>query len=196
MYVEDGMPSNTHLRSQLDTLVELLSFVTSRLDDVQGLFVSTRQRRKNVNVGNFADRVGRMFRFVLEEAKIEFTITQSDGDLIVKSTEAGLLQALVNLVDNAIYWVVLGAAQRRVVIQVEAPERRVIVADTGPGVAAGDEPFIFEPFYSGKGIEGKGLGLYIARQVGIRNGFDVTLSPRPVVLPGANFVVTFDGAET
>ena len=36
-YVEDRTPSNTHLRLQLNTLVELLSFVTSRLNDVQGL---------------------------------------------------------------------------------------------------------------------------------------------------------------
>ena len=196
-YVEDRMPSNTYLRSQLDTLVELLSFVTSRLDDVQGLFVSTRQRRKNVDVGDFAERVGRMFRYALEEAEIEITIAQPNGALNVKSTEAALLQAVVNLVDNALYWVgVGGGPERRVVIQVEAPERRVIVADTGPGVDADDEPFIFEPFYSGKGIEGKGLGLYIARQVGIRNGFDVTLSPRPLVLPGANFIVAFDGVHS
>ena len=194
-YVEDRMPSNSDLRLQLDTLVELLSFVTSRLNDVQGLFVSTRQRRKNVDVGKFAKRVGRMFRFALEEAKIEFTILQPNGALSVKSTEAAVLQALVNLVDNAIYWVDLGGPERRVVIQVEAPECRVIVADTGPGVDAADEPFIFEPFYSGKGIEGKGLGLYIARQVGIRNGFDVTLSHRPVVLPGANFIVAFGEAR-
>ena len=192
--VEDRMPWNTDLRSQLETLVELLSFVTSRLNDVQGLFVSTRQRRRKVDVGNYATRVGRMFRFALEEAKIEFTIMQTNGPLFVTLTEAALLQALVNLVDNAIYWVVLGGTERKVVIHVEASERRVIVADTGPGVDAADEPFIFEPFYSGKGIEGKGLGLYIARQVGIRSGFEVTLSHRPLVLPGANFIVSFDEA--
>ena len=132
-----------------------------------------------------------MFRFALEEAEIELTVTQPNGALIVKSTEAALLQALVNLVDNAIYWVDYGGPERRIVIQVDASDRCIIVADTGPGVDATDEPFIFEPFYSGKGIEGKGLGLYIARQVGKRNGFDVTLSCRPVVLPGANFVVAF-----
>ena len=191
-YVEAMMPTDTQLRSQLVTLIELLSFVTSRLNDVQGLFVSTRQRRKNYDIGNFATRVGRMFRYALEEAKIEFTIRQPGGPLMVKSTEAALLQALMNLVDNAIYWVVLGGPDRHVVIQVEAPERRVIVADNGPGVDPGDEPFIFEPFYSGKGIEGKGLGLYIARQVGIRNGFDVTLADRPLVLSGANFIIALD----
>ena len=192
-YVEERMPSNTHLRTQLDTLVELLSFVTSRLEDVQGLFVSTRRRRKNIDVGDFAQRVGRMFRFALASAEVEFEIRQPNGALTVKSTEASLLQALVNLVDNALYWVGLGGGpERRIVIQVQASERRIVVADTGPGVDAADEPFIFEPFYSGKGDEGKGLGLYIARQVGIRNGFDVTLSSRPDVLSGANFLVTFD----
>ena len=196
-YVEERMPSNAHLRTQLDTLVELLSFVTSRLADVQGLFVSTRSRRKNINVGDFSERVGRMFRFALASAEVEFKIRQPDGALIVKSTEAALLQALVNLVDNAIYWVVLGGGpEHRIVIQVEASERRIIVADTGPGVDPTDEPFIFEPFYSGKGDEGKGLGLYIARQVGIRNGFDVTLSSRRDVLSGANFLVTFDETQS
>jgi len=191
-YVEDRMPSNTHLRSQLETLVELLSFVTSRLNDVQGLFVSTRQRRKNINVGDYAERVGRMFRFALDEADIELKIAQPSGPLTVKSTEAALLQALVNLVDNAIYWVGLSESERRILIAVQAHECCIIVADSGPGVDASDEPFIFEPFYSGKGIEGKGLGLYIARQVGIRNGFDVALSHRSNLLPGANFVLTFD----
>lgn len=195
-YVEDHLQPHLLLRSQADSLVELLSFVTSRLNDVQGLFVSTRQRRKKLDVGNFAKRVSRMFRFALQEAKVEFTIIQPNGPLIVNTTEAALLQALVNLVDNAIYWVVLGGPKRRVVIQVEAPERHVIVADTGPGVDPGDEPFIFEPFYSGKGIEGKGLGLYIARQVGSRNGFSVTLSNSPVVLSGANFVVAFNKVQT
>ena len=194
-YVEDRMPSNTHLTAQLATLVELLSFVTSRLNDVQGLFVSTRQRRRKIDVADFAKRVGRMFRFALDEADIELTITQPYGPLTVTSTEAALLQALVNLVDNAIYWVALGDPERRILIQVQAPERCVIVADSGPAVDISDEPFIFEPFYSGKGIDGKGLGLYIARQVGIRNGFDVTLSHRSEVLPGANFVISFGEAH-
>ena len=154
--------------------------------------MSTRKRRKKLDVGDYAERVGRMFRFVLEEATIVLTITQPNGPLIVKSTEAALLQALVNLVDNAIYWVRLGGPEHRIVIQVEATERRIIVADSGPGVEPADEPFIFEPFYSGKGEAGKGLGLYIARQVGIRNGFGVTLLDHPVILPGANFVVAFD----
>ena len=194
-YIDEHMPSNSHLRTQVDSLVELLSFVTSRLNDVQGLFVSTRQRRKAVDVGEFAERVGRMFRFALNEAQIDFTVTQPAGPLRVKATEAALLQALVNLVDNAIYWLKTVPHGRQIVLQIQAADRRLIVADTGPGVDDTDEPYIFEPFYSGKGDEGKGLGLYIARQVGARNGFEVTLADRPLVLSGANFVLEFGEDE-
>lgn len=190
-YIETRMPSNAHLRAQVDSLVELLSFVTSRLNDVQGLFVSTRQRRKAVDVGAFAERVGRMFRFALTEAEIDYQVIQPDGPLSVKITEAALLQALVNLVDNSIYWLKAVDSTRRLVLQVEAGNRRVVVADNGPGIDNSDKPYIFEPFYSGKGIEGKGLGLYIARQVGVRNGFEVTLATQPIVLSGANFVISF-----
>lgn len=195
-YVEESMPSNSYLRGRLNTLVELLVFVSARLNDVQGLFVSTRQRRKAIDAGDFAERVARMFRFALEESAIELQISQPDGPLAVKSTEGALLQTLVNLIDNAIYWVSVGVSNPKIVVQVDAPSNRVIVADNGPGVDLDDEPYIFEPFYSGKGVDGKGLGLYIARQVGLRNGFTVTLSRRLEILPGANFVISFAEDQT
>lgn len=195
-HVEERMPKNEFMRTRLTNLSELVSFVLSRLNDIQGLFVSTRQRRTRRDVTSFAERVGRMFAFALERSQIEYSISQPTGSLVVRSTEAALLQTLMNLVDNAIYWANLGDIEgRRILVQIEADENRLIVADTGPGVDEDDIPFIFEPFYSSKGVDGKGLGLYIARQVGARNGFTVTLDQDLALLPGANFVVTFDDIE-
>ena len=40
------------------------------------------------------------------------------------------------------------------------------MADDGPGIRAGDEERIFEPFVSGKPVgQGSGLGLAISRQL-------------------------------
>lgn len=194
-YIESRFSSSAYLKRQIESLIELVGFIVSRLNDVQGLFVSTRQRRKVVDATKFADRIGRLFHFALAENNIRFRVTQSDGPLKVKITEAALLQALLNLVDNAIYWLNTVDQERRIVIEIQANERQIVVADNGPGVHIDDEPYIFEPFYSSKGDEGKGLGLYIARQVGIRHGFDVTLSQEPLVLGGANFVLSFDEVE-
>lgn len=72
-----------------------------------------------------------------------------------------------------------------------------IFSDSGPGVKADDAPFIFEPFYSGKGEEGRGLGLYIARQLLDKHDYAIELADikRHKLLPGANFVVSFVKAE-
>lgn len=194
-YIETRDSPNAYLKRQVESLIELISFVTSRLNDIQGLFVSTRQRQKTVDVSDFADRIGRMFHFALSENNIRFRVTQPEGLLKVKMSEAALLQALLNLVDNAIYWLNNLQQDRRITIEIRATSRQIIIADNGPGVASEDEPYIFEPFYSSKGEEGKGLGLYIARQVGIRHGFDVSLADEPLVLDGANFVISFDEAK-
>jgi signal transduction histidine kinase len=76
-------------------------------------------------------------------------------------------------------------------------ENVLIFADNGPGVKADDAPFIFEAFYSGKGEEGRGLGLYIARQLLDRHDYTIELADlkRQKVLSGANFVVSFVQAE-
>ncbi|WP_420624998.1 ATP-binding protein [Candidatus Poriferisodalis sp.] len=191
-YVADQMPRNKPLRRQLDDLTELLRFITSRLNDVQGLFVSTRQSKRRLDIGRIAERVGKMFRYVLEQSKIELSVREPFGPLVIRSSQAALLQALVNLVDNAIYWVTLNQNRApEIVIQVDSQAQRVIVADNGPGVSASDAPFIFEPFYSAKGEAGKGLGLYIAQQIGVRSGFSVELDHELELLSGANLVLSF-----
>ena len=66
-------------------------------------------------------------------------------------------------------------------------------SDNGPGVDKDDAAYIFEPFYSGKGEEGRGLGLYIARQLLERSGYSIELVSRKSEknLTGANFTVNF-----
>ena len=60
-----------------------------------------------------------------------------------------------------------------------------------------NEPYIFEPFYSGKGDEGRGLGLYIARQLLERNDYSINIADIKAdrILPGANFVINFSSEE-
>ena len=49
--------------------------------------------------------------------------------------------------------------------RVEGSQLRVAISDTGTGIAAVNEPHIFEPYFTTKGERGTGLGLYITRRV-------------------------------
>ena len=103
------------------------------------------------------------------------------------------MQVLINLFDNACYWLeTVDPAEREIRVTTDGNQGELIFSDSGPGVDPEDLPYIFEPFYSGKGQEGRGLGLYIARQLLERHGYGIEMADHQRrVLPGANFVVSF-----
>jgi signal transduction histidine kinase len=179
------------------SLVARLEFINSRFKDVQGLFVSTRQKARNLDIVQLTRRVKAMYSGLHEHENIVFEIDRT-STLTAPSTEAAVLQCLINLVDNATYWLMASAHHpRRIRAFVANDGRSLVVTDNGPGVKEQDEPYIFEPFYSGKGEAGKGLGLYIARQNGVRSGFHVELATTgdDRELSGATFVVSFESVD-
>jgi signal transduction histidine kinase len=197
-HIKAFMPEETQLVSDSAALVEGLSFVSSRLEDVQGLFVSTRKGRRLLDPADFVTKVYRIYSSVIQEREIRLDLVRDKTALKVRTTDAALLQVLVNLFDNSIYWLTVGRTQDPVIqVQIDASKKQLTFADNGPGVRPADEPFIFEPFFSGKGQAGKGLGLYIARQVSLRNGFEIALvtDERHKVASGANFVLRFAGVS-
>lgn len=174
------------------SLVQRLEFVDSRFQDVQGLFVSTRQKKRVIDVFQHARKVRSMYSAMHKAKDITFEIDETIG-LKVMTTEGAILQTLINLVDNSTYWLIASPHRPRTIRFFATDEDTYVLSDNGPGVSSVDEPFIFEPFYSGKGDAGKGLGLYIAREVSLRNGFTVDqMTPQDSrVLPGATFTLKF-----
>lgn len=97
---------------------------------------------------------------------------------LVRCCKALLIEALFNLLDNAIRYTPGGG---RVDVAVLTRERYVVVSvsDTGPGVPAQERRLIFRRFYRGTlgaGEAGTGLGLAIARAIARAHGGDVLLS--------------------
>jgi len=180
-------------------LVTRLEFISARFRDVQGLFVSTRQKPTQQDIVRALRRVRSIYAHLHEDLGIDFEI-DSSASLSALATEAAVLQLLINLVDNATYWLtskMIPAGEKRVIRAFTPDTETLVITDNGPGVREQDAPYIFESFYSGKGDEGKGLGLYIARQNGLRNGFQIELKPSgdPRDLPGATFVVNFGSVK-
>jgi hypothetical protein len=193
-YVAALLPEEEQLLGDLSSLIESLSFVTSRLQDIQGLFVSTRQRRRLLVLHEYVERVAKIYSSLLAKSGTTLNVTLDGHPLKVKSTDAALLQVLINLFDNAIYWLTAAnTLDPKIEVRINADSEELWFADNGPGVRDSDAPYIFDPFYSGKGEEGKGLGLYIARQVGARSGFriDLVSDESRKILPGANFLIMF-----
>jgi signal transduction histidine kinase len=140
--------------------------------------VELRSVLKHVHVLLEAEATRRQIEFRLEQAGTLPRILADEGQLI---------QALVNLVINAIQ-----AVDRQGCICLRAwttPDgRRVMieVEDSGAGIPAGAPDTIFEPFFSTK-KDGSGLGLWIVRQIVAAHQGQVVASNRAA--GGARFEV-------
>lgn len=93
-----------------------------------------------------------------------------------------LERAVLNLLDNAAKW---SPAAATITVRLAPTGREtaaVEVADSGPGIAEADLPYIFERFYrssDARTLPGSGLGLAIVAQVAARHGGTVRASRRP-----------------
>lgn len=110
-------------------------------------------------------------------------------DLVLFVDRDRIAQAFGNLLGNAIKFCAPGD-----VIEVRgervAGAVRFAVADTGPGIARGDLPHIFEPYWSGRGGKktGTGLGLFITRAIIEAHGGRIEVDAQEGA--GATFSVT------
>ena len=170
-----------------------LSIVETQMKDVQLLFPSTKSRTKNINVKEIIDKVNGLYKRAFNDNRIFVDFDVTERPLIVKTTDAVLLQVFINLFDNSLYWLKTVNRERRIKISIDGNTQRLIFSDSGPGIKDDDVNYVFEAFYSGKGEEGRGLGLYIAKQLLDRYDYSIDLAEfsKDKVLCGANFILEF-----
>ena len=91
------------------------------------------------------------------------------GTTPVTCMEGDIRQVLNNLVSNAIDSMRRGGRlvlrARNAMLANGVPGVRITIADTGQGIPESARGHIFEPFYTTKGINGTGLGLWISRGI-------------------------------
>ena len=189
-----GTAGQEELRMLADMLVGVLQQVVDGMRDVQILFKSSRRRRKAQKIEPVLDRIHKIYETLLKQRGVLYRkVAASRSPLAANTTDGVIMQVLINLFDNAAYWLeTVDPSKREILVTLDGERSELIFSDSGPGVDPEDLPYIFEPFYSAKGEEGRGLGLYIARQLLERHDYRIaTVEDHRKVLPGANFVVSF-----
>ena len=101
-----------------------------------------------------------------DERKVA-VLTDLDDMPPIPADAAGLQQAFMNLLVNALEAIPNGTGAITVTSKYDSMNRRVVVtvADNGEGIPAEKIDRIFTPFYSSKGQRGTGLGLAVTQKV-------------------------------
>lgn len=185
------------LQESLESIRGQLGMVETQMGDIQLLFPSSKGRSKIIDVKEIVDKVFNIYKRVLTRNSINVEYEVNGNPVRVRVTDAVLLQLFINLFDNSLWWLQTINNDRKILVTFDGDNQRVIFSDSGPGVREEDVPYIFDAFFSGKGIEGRGLGLYIARQLLDRFGYSIELASETTDerLRGANFIIDFNRSK-
>lgn len=195
--IDGGVLTDEQVENELHSIRGMFSFVKDQMRDIQLMFKSSKQRRRPIRFEDLLGKVEKIYKRTLNREHIEYSVIKTGSPIVAKCTDAVILQLLINLFDNAIYWLATpDIVEKKIAITLDGEKQQVIFSDNGPGIRDDDKPFIFEAFYSGK-EDGRGLGLYIARQLLQRMGYSISLAeiPSEQILSGANFVINFVNSE-
>ena len=177
-------------------LVQMIAAQAARLSQITEEVLLTNQldrgelriEREPVDVADVVRRtVETMESQLPDPVEVELDVPTELG--AASADPDRIQQVIVNLLDNAAKY---GRTPVRVRVETTDGLVRILVADSGPGIAPDDQERIFEKFYRSdpqhtRAPGGTGLGLYISRELVRRMGgrLDVT-SPAG---SGATFVV-------
>jgi two-component system C4-dicarboxylate transport sensor histidine kinase DctB len=133
-------------------------------------------------------------RFEEEAVELELAIAENDP-VLVMAEPVRLEQVAVNLIGNALD-AVSSQPTRRVSVAVEASagSARLVVADTGHGIAPADIRTVFDPFFTTKPV-GSGLGLGLSISYNIVKDFGGDIAVLDTGPAGTRFLVSLKGPE-
>lgn len=173
--------------STLSVLDAQLKTLQKRLKVLDPLSTSARQTKETFELVDWIRTILTDYAPQLERRKIARNMsTMPKGcTLRVHAVRGMIVQVIENLLSNAAYWLAQerqyrGPFEPRVDIVVDCDRKQVRITDNGPGVPREQAERIFEPYYTTKPPkQGKGLGLFISREIAEYHGGRLYMADEP-----------------
>ena len=164
--------SSHNLEQVTGTLVEImnesdrfLSILNAIMDISEARTGLLDLKIEAVSVGEIMEELEAAFSGVARRKEIQMDFFYPDQNICVRGDRSRLLQALLNILDNALKFTPKGG---RVTVRVwtENDKVYITISDTGPGIKEDALPRIFDRFFredEARSSEGRGIGLSLAK---------------------------------
>lgn len=140
----------------------------------------TRRRASRFDVARVAAEAADFFASRMERHDIEFVPDLKGQSLIIRAVTGHVRQIFDNLFRNALFWLIdtqkkfADALPSSVNMSLDTRASLIKFSDTGIGIAKEDIDWIFKPFNTRR-EDGRGLGLYICRELAAFNEIEITV---------------------
>ena len=115
--------------------------------------------------------------------------SEIEDHLCVNAVPGELRQVLLNLLVNAAQFTPPGSPVT-LTVRRAGQTAEIRVRDEGPGISDETRSKLFQPFYTTRGKDGTGIGLWLSREMVERAGGRLVFHSDPTQRPGTEFVAT------
>lgn len=175
--------ASDYVAAILDSVARLGALIDNVLDLTQSDMGSLLLAEDEVDLAALCEETAHAARDFASRQQVTLAVAIDPSVGIVTGDMRRLGQAFGNVIDNALRYSGAGG-EVRIRAEGDAREARLIVADTGPGIAAADLPRVFDRFT--RTADGRtedaaavGLGLPLARQFIEAHGGAILLESAP-----------------
>ena len=165
------------LRDQLTTLHKRIA----AFDEMSG---EKRQTKIRFDVVDLVEQLLANHEREFERHRIDVCFSHPSRPVMIRAVRGMIIQIVENLIVNATYWLkeqhrFESVFSPRLAINIDADSHRLSIEDNGPGVISERNERIFQPFITTKPTgQGRGLGLYIAREMADYHGWRLYMDDR------------------
>ncbi len=171
--------------SLFETLKEQLKTIEKRIRVLDPLSTSGRQVKERFDLIGWVRDIllSHEAQFERHNIKCELRVEpKSATSLTIRVVKGMIVQILENLISNSVYWLKQKGRLDRsfkpeISVVIDTALKEITFTDNGPGISPARRDEVFQPFVTTKPPgEGKGLGLYISREIANYNGASLYLS--------------------
>ncbi|MBA4372846.1 MAG: hypothetical protein C0402_08265 [Thermodesulfovibrio sp.] len=177
------MPAS--LEKKLETFEWQLKTLQKRLKMIDPVSTRGRQVKETFNLVNWIDEILYAHKAQFKRHAIRFeliVVPEGEKKFYIKAVKGMIVQIMENLIANSVYWLKahkedFGNFKPEITVIIDTNTSKLFFTDNGPGISPERREEVFQPFFSTKPFKlGRGLGLYISKEIAEYNNSKLYLS--------------------
>jgi signal transduction histidine kinase len=184
-YLKDSKEANNHYKY----LKNAFEHLDTKYQSLNPLYRKSKRTKKYIKGSDIKDYLNNFFEETFKEDRITFKTTPSFDNSETYTFESVLLPVLVNVINNAAYWV-RSSNKPEILLDFDSNTKSIIICNNGPEIRDSNLEEIFDLFYTRR-PKGRGIGLYLSKDSLKSVGMDIRATNNPThnKLNGACFII-------
>lgn len=176
--------AHTPLQNALEIALDRNQNLNLFMRNLADLVKLTAVNRQQVDLSALLRSIAQLLHFNATQRGIVFQFDLPEAPFYIQADMPQMEQALLNIVKNATEAV---NENGLIKFMLFAAEKKLIIADNGPGISEEHSEQLFSPFFSTK-KDGQGIGLTLVREILLNHGYEFSLK---TIGPGQTYFTIY-----